>query len=57
MRYGLTLACEVILTFIIGYITQDFFVTCAVVIMTTLIIYMLWDKFFDILEEENSNGK
>lgn len=52
MRYGLTLSCEVILTIVIGTLTQDFFITCAIVIMSTLIIYMLWDKFFDIIEED-----
>lgn len=54
MRYGLTLACEAILTIIIGILTQDFFVTCAIVIMSTLIIYMLWDKFFDMIEEDKN---
>ena len=52
MRYGLTLACEAILTIVIGILTQDFFVTCAIVIMSTLIIYMLWDKFFNMIEED-----
>lgn len=54
MRYGLTLACEAILTIVIGILTQDFFVTSAIVIMSTLIIYMLWDKFFNMIEEDKN---
>lgn len=52
MRYGLTLACEVILTIVIGILTQDFFLTSAIVIMSTFVIYMLWDNFFNMIEEE-----
>ena len=52
MRYLLTLACEVILTFIVGYSTQDFFITGEVVIFSTLIIYNLWDELCNVLEEE-----
>lgn len=46
MVYGLTLATEVIIAFVVGMLTQDFFIATAITIMTTFIVYLLWDEFF-----------
>lgn len=54
MVYGLTLASEVIIAFIAGILSQDFFIATAITIMSTFIIYNLWDEFFIRIKKESN---
>lgn len=51
MRGGMTLATLIVFTFMIALLI-DFYWAGAFFIIAPLIIYNLWDEFFDTLEDE-----
>lgn len=54
MVYGLTLASEVVIAFIAGILSQDFFIATAITVMSTFIVYNLWDEFFIRIKKESN---
>lgn len=52
MRFGMTMISEVVLAFIFGIWTQDFFLATVLTVLGAFIVYNLWDEFFNYIQEE-----
>lgn len=53
MAYALTLASEVILALVFGLLTKDFFMATALTVLSTFVVYNLWDEFFIQINKED----